>query len=112
MAASELIADTAIQFKLRRRATDLNQMAASNVNSDAAIRASFAGCVSFRNESLQTYSDWTEILFGGQDLATPLISKHLDFYPELTKGGEVYKFSQSQKWLKGLSPATTPRCVK
>ncbi|PLW16576.1 hypothetical protein PCANC_15015 [Puccinia coronata f. sp. avenae] len=45
MAASKLIADTAIRFKLGRRATDLNRMATSNVNSDAAIRASFAGCV-------------------------------------------------------------------
>ncbi|PLW24699.1 hypothetical protein PCASD_07557 [Puccinia coronata f. sp. avenae] len=43
IAASELIADTAIRFKLGRRATDINRMAASDVNSDAAIRASFAG---------------------------------------------------------------------
>jgi hypothetical protein len=45
----------------------------------------------------------------GQDLATPLISKHLDFYPELTKGGDIYKFLQSQKWLKGLSSAHRPQ---
>ncbi|PLW56916.1 hypothetical protein PCANC_01262 [Puccinia coronata f. sp. avenae] len=44
-----------------------------------------------------------------RDLATPMISKHLDFYPELTKGGEVYKFLQSQKWLKGLLPAHRPQ---
>ncbi|PLW36848.1 hypothetical protein PCASD_15262 [Puccinia coronata f. sp. avenae] len=43
------------------------------------------------------------------DLATPLISKHLDFYPELTNEGDIYKFSQSQKWLKGLLPAHRPQ---
>ncbi|PLW23303.1 hypothetical protein PCASD_10954 [Puccinia coronata f. sp. avenae] len=44
-----------------------------------------------------------------QNLANPLINKHLDFYPELAKGCDVYKFSQSLKWLKGLSPAHRPQ---
>ncbi|PLW52203.1 hypothetical protein PCASD_00160 [Puccinia coronata f. sp. avenae] len=45
MAASEFISDATIRFKLGRRATDLNRMAASDVNSDATIRASIAGSV-------------------------------------------------------------------
>ncbi|PLW21644.1 hypothetical protein PCANC_03188 [Puccinia coronata f. sp. avenae] len=44
-----------------------------------------------------------------QDVANPLISKNLDFYPELTKDGAVYKFSQSHKWLKYLQPAHRPQ---
>ncbi|PLW53133.1 hypothetical protein PCANC_11336 [Puccinia coronata f. sp. avenae] len=57
MAASKFISDAAIQFKLGRLATEfelvrdslggvrlsLNWMAASNINSDAAIRARFSG---------------------------------------------------------------------
>ncbi|PLW40212.1 hypothetical protein PCANC_17961 [Puccinia coronata f. sp. avenae] len=45
MVASKFISDATIQFKLGRRATDLNWMAASNVNSDATIQASIAGSV-------------------------------------------------------------------
>ncbi|EFP93552.2 uncharacterized protein PGTG_19548 [Puccinia graminis f. sp. tritici CRL 75-36-700-3] len=37
-----------------------------------------------------------------QDLANPLVSSHLDFYPERTDGVNISKFSQSQKWLKDL----------
>ncbi|PLW28893.1 hypothetical protein PCASD_15787 [Puccinia coronata f. sp. avenae] len=43
MVASEFILDATIRFKLGRRATNLNWMAASDVNSDATIRASIAG---------------------------------------------------------------------
>ncbi|KAI7963550.1 hypothetical protein MJO29_003977 [Puccinia striiformis f. sp. tritici] len=43
-----------------------------------------------------------------QDLANPLVSPHIDFYPEDTKGVNQYKLSQSQKWLT-LSPSATSR---
>ncbi|PLW58275.1 hypothetical protein PCANC_00780 [Puccinia coronata f. sp. avenae] len=39
------------------------------------------------------------------DLANPLIANDLDFYPESSNGAPVYKFSQSHKWLKCLSPS-------
>ncbi|PLW16113.1 hypothetical protein PCASD_19404 [Puccinia coronata f. sp. avenae] len=39
------------------------------------------------------------------DLANPLIANNLDFYPESSNGAPVYKFSQSHKWLKCLSPS-------
>ncbi|PLW50966.1 hypothetical protein PCASD_01213 [Puccinia coronata f. sp. avenae] len=45
MVASKFILDATIQFKLGRRATNLNRMAASDVNSDATIRACIAGSV-------------------------------------------------------------------
>ncbi|OAV89083.1 hypothetical protein PTTG_28819 [Puccinia triticina 1-1 BBBD Race 1] len=38
-----------------------------------------------------------------QDLANPLVSKHLDYYPEMTDGPH-FKFSQSKKWLEDLAP--------
>ncbi|OAV85917.1 hypothetical protein PTTG_02584, partial [Puccinia triticina 1-1 BBBD Race 1] len=44
-----------------------------------------------------------------QDLANPLVSKHLDFYPEQTDGVDVFKLSQSNKWLKHLSPTHQPQ---
>ncbi|PLW29150.1 hypothetical protein PCANC_22406 [Puccinia coronata f. sp. avenae] len=47
-----------------------------------------------------------------QDLANPLITPDLDFYPEASKGTNVYKFSQSFKWLKGLAPAHRPQMCK
>ncbi|KNF02209.1 hypothetical protein PSTG_04708 [Puccinia striiformis f. sp. tritici PST-78] len=38
-----------------------------------------------------------------QDLANPLVSPHLEYYPEKTDG-PYYKFSQSKKWLEELAP--------
>ncbi|POW05701.1 hypothetical protein PSTT_09466 [Puccinia striiformis] len=38
-----------------------------------------------------------------QDLANPLVSPHLEYYPEKTNG-PYFKFSQSNKWLKELAP--------
>ncbi|KAH9456882.1 hypothetical protein Pst134EA_020792 [Puccinia striiformis f. sp. tritici] len=38
-----------------------------------------------------------------QDLANPLVSPHLDYYPEWSDGMDITKFSQSLKWLHGLS---------
>lgn len=46
-----------------------------------------------------------------QELSNPLVRKHLDLYPELTYGKDVYKFSQSFKWLAGLSRAHRPQMV-
>jgi hypothetical protein len=43
-----------------------------------------------------------------QDLANPLISNHLEYFPEMTTG-QVHKFSQSHKWLKSLLPAHRPQ---
>ncbi|KAI9626747.1 hypothetical protein KEM48_010212 [Puccinia striiformis f. sp. tritici PST-130] len=37
------------------------------------------------------------------DLANPLVSPHLEYYPEKTNG-PYFKFSQSNKWLKELAP--------
>ncbi|PLW26323.1 hypothetical protein PCANC_27603 [Puccinia coronata f. sp. avenae] len=46
-----------------------------------------------------------------QDLANPLVSKHLDYYPHMTEGRNIYKFSQSRKWLELLAPAhRAPMC--
>ncbi|POW19850.1 hypothetical protein PSHT_04232 [Puccinia striiformis] len=38
-----------------------------------------------------------------EDLANPLVSPHLEYYPEKTNG-PYFKFSQSNKWLKELAP--------
>ncbi|KAI9605646.1 hypothetical protein H4Q26_004011 [Puccinia striiformis f. sp. tritici PST-130] len=38
-----------------------------------------------------------------QDLANPLLSPHLEYYPEKTNG-PYFKFSQSNQWLKELAP--------
>ncbi|CAH7673658.1 hypothetical protein PPACK8108_LOCUS8542 [Phakopsora pachyrhizi] len=34
-----------------------------------------------------------------QELGNPLVKKYLEFYPEESKGENIYKFSQSAKWL-------------
>ncbi|KAI9616213.1 hypothetical protein KEM48_005305 [Puccinia striiformis f. sp. tritici PST-130] len=54
-----------------------------------------------------------------QDLANPLVSPHINFYPEDTKGVNQYKLSQSQKWLtlspsewRLLSANTTPQFME
>ena len=36
------------------------------------------------------------------------MNPHLEFYPEMTEGLNIYKFSQSAKWLKHLSPVHRP----
>ncbi|KAA1106546.1 hypothetical protein PGT21_036034 [Puccinia graminis f. sp. tritici] len=40
----------------------------------------------------------------GDDLMNPLVAPHLDFVPEETHGVNIYKSSQSEKWLKHLQP--------
>ncbi|KNZ48692.1 hypothetical protein VP01_547g1, partial [Puccinia sorghi] len=49
-------------------------------------------------------------LFWGFHVPGPVKStcNHLDFYPEFNKGLNVYKLSQSQKWIQDLSPAHQP----
>ncbi|PLW43951.1 hypothetical protein PCASD_06497 [Puccinia coronata f. sp. avenae] len=37
-----------------------------------------------------------------EELSNPYVNPHLDFYPEETHGFNVYKSSQSKKWLKDL----------
>ena len=50
-------------------------------------------------------------LWALKDLANPLVSKHLDYYPHMTEGRNIYKFSQSRKWLELLAPAhRAPMC--
>ncbi|OAV86159.1 hypothetical protein PTTG_30050 [Puccinia triticina 1-1 BBBD Race 1] len=45
-----------------------------------------------------------------QDLANPLVSRHIDYYPEMTSQGH-FKFSQSKKWLEELAPQhRAPMC--
>ncbi|OAV96922.1 hypothetical protein PTTG_08102 [Puccinia triticina 1-1 BBBD Race 1] len=39
-----------------------------------------------------------------QELSNPYVNPHLDFYPEDSHGLNVYKSSQSTKWLKELPP--------
>ncbi|POW12918.1 hypothetical protein PSTT_04164 [Puccinia striiformis] len=46
-----------------------------------------------------------------QHLAKPLVSPHIDFYPEDTKGVNQYKLSQSQKWLTMSPSLRTQMCV-
>ncbi|OAV85206.1 hypothetical protein PTTG_30703, partial [Puccinia triticina 1-1 BBBD Race 1] len=44
------------------------------------------------------------------DLANPLVSRHIDYYPEMTSQGH-FKFSQSKKWLEELAPQhRAPMC--
>ncbi|OAV84762.1 hypothetical protein PTTG_11544, partial [Puccinia triticina 1-1 BBBD Race 1] len=43
------------------------------------------------------------------ELANPLVGKHLEFYPELTNGLNISKFSQSGKWVGGLARAHRPQ---
>ncbi|PLW54792.1 hypothetical protein PCANC_03704 [Puccinia coronata f. sp. avenae] len=46
-----------------------------------------------------------------QDLSNPLVAKHIDFYPEMTNGLDIYKFFKSKKWLQDLLPAhRAPMC--
>ncbi|PLW04813.1 hypothetical protein PCASD_25358 [Puccinia coronata f. sp. avenae] len=116
MAASELIADTAIRFKLGRRATtihsvarrpSMNRMAASDVNSDAAIRASFAG-----QEILST--DDLRCLNNGREDATERLKNSFELLPVHEIGqritGErsdiaqyVYKKERGQSILTSVS---------
>ncbi|KAA1097528.1 hypothetical protein PGT21_010248 [Puccinia graminis f. sp. tritici] len=44
-----------------------------------------------------------------QELANPRVSKFLDYYPEMTDGLMIKKFSQSGKWLSGMSRAIRPQ---
>ncbi|KAI9605473.1 hypothetical protein KEM48_002172 [Puccinia striiformis f. sp. tritici PST-130] len=44
-----------------------------------------------------------------KDLANPLVSKHLDYYPEWTDGRNISKFLQSGKWLSGMSRVHRPQ---
>ncbi|EHS64486.1 uncharacterized protein PGTG_20949 [Puccinia graminis f. sp. tritici CRL 75-36-700-3] len=39
-----------------------------------------------------------------QDLGNPLVSRHLEFYPDHTEGQNVSRFSQSLKWLQHMAP--------
>ncbi|KAA1111794.1 hypothetical protein PGT21_012546 [Puccinia graminis f. sp. tritici] len=39
-----------------------------------------------------------------QDLGNPLVSPHLEFYPDHTEGRNVSRFSQSLKWLQHMAP--------
>jgi hypothetical protein len=34
----------------------------------------------------------------------PLVSPHLDHIPQQAHGKDIYKLSQSEKWLKDLAP--------
>ncbi|POV99603.1 hypothetical protein PSTT_13685 [Puccinia striiformis] len=38
------------------------------------------------------------------DLMNPLVAPHLEFVPEDARGRDIYKMSQSSKWLKHLNP--------
>ncbi|PLW58482.1 hypothetical protein PCANC_00085 [Puccinia coronata f. sp. avenae] len=60
MATSKLILDAAIRFKLGRCATNLNRMAVSAINSDAAIQASFAGSV----QEAELYKEYKDVIAG------------------------------------------------
>jgi hypothetical protein len=45
------------------------------------------------------------LLFGfQQDLMNPLVAPRLDFFLEETHGKNIYKSSQSSKWLKYTEP--------
>ncbi|EFP77823.2 uncharacterized protein PGTG_03779 [Puccinia graminis f. sp. tritici CRL 75-36-700-3] len=44
-----------------------------------------------------------------QELGNPLVTRHLEFYPEWCDGVNISKFSQSTKWLAGLSPQNRPQ---
>ncbi|KAA1068127.1 hypothetical protein PGTUg99_019411 [Puccinia graminis f. sp. tritici] len=39
-----------------------------------------------------------------EEMSNPYVSPQLDFLPEDPRGSEIYKFSQSSKWLHGLPP--------
>jgi hypothetical protein len=42
-------------------------------------------------------------------LANPQVARFLDYYPEMTDGLMVKKFSQSTKWLSGMSRELRPQ---
>ncbi|KAA1110414.1 hypothetical protein PGT21_020875 [Puccinia graminis f. sp. tritici] len=44
-----------------------------------------------------------------RELANPLVSRHLDYYPEWTNGLNISKFSQGDKWLRGMSREHRPQ---
>ncbi|KAA1114227.1 hypothetical protein PGT21_001097 [Puccinia graminis f. sp. tritici] len=43
------------------------------------------------------------------ELANPLVAPHIEFYPEDCHGRDVFKLSQSQKWLKHLPKGMRPQ---
>ncbi|KNZ57692.1 hypothetical protein VP01_2098g2 [Puccinia sorghi] len=51
----------------------------------------------------------TNLVSAAQELSNPMVSPHLDFYPEITPGVDITKFSQSNKWLANLSPFERPQ---
>jgi hypothetical protein len=42
--------------------------------------------------------------FAMKELLNPLTNQHLDIFPEDAEGKDVYKLSQSRRWLEELSP--------
>ncbi|OAV91637.1 hypothetical protein PTTG_27904 [Puccinia triticina 1-1 BBBD Race 1] len=44
-----------------------------------------------------------------QELANPLVARHMEYYPESTDGLMITKFSQSRKWLTGMSQDHRPQ---
>jgi hypothetical protein len=44
-----------------------------------------------------------------QELANPLVAPNVQFYPEESNGCDVFKLSQSEKWLKHLPKAFRPQ---
>lgn len=48
----------------------------------------------------------------GLELANPMVEPHIQYYPELSDGRQVYKLSQSTKWLMELGPDTRAQMVR
>ncbi|WAQ81854.1 hypothetical protein PtA15_2A167 [Puccinia triticina] len=47
-----------------------------------------------------------------QELANPLVARHMEYYPESTDGLIITKFSQSGKWLTGMSQDHRPQMCR
>ncbi|OAV95884.1 hypothetical protein PTTG_26547 [Puccinia triticina 1-1 BBBD Race 1] len=45
-------------------------------------------------------------------LANPIVEPHIQYYPEQANGRQIYKLSQSEKWLKELGPDTRAQMVR
>ncbi|KAI8443169.1 hypothetical protein BY996DRAFT_4604260 [Phakopsora pachyrhizi] len=46
-----------------------------------------------------------------QELGNPLVSKFVEFYPELSNGKNIYKLAQSEKWLNQYPKNLRPQMI-
>ncbi|KAA1106853.1 hypothetical protein PGTUg99_020771 [Puccinia graminis f. sp. tritici] len=48
----------------------------------------------------------------GQEIGNPLVTRAMDYYPEDARGKNIFKLSQSKKWLEDMDPETRAPMVR